>query len=127
MSKTKAIIGVCLIFFMGIVTGVALTMKLVEKRIHSLTEGGAQALGEIVVRRLDSQLKLNAQQRGALQEIVESTGAQMRAVRKKEQPEIERIMEASARKIRAILTPEEAEKFDAMLLKGRERWKAFGE
>lgn len=125
MSKTKAIIGVCLIFIMGVVSGVAVTMRFVNRRIHAMVEGGPQVMGEVIVRRLDHQLHLDAGQRAQVQKIIEGRRGQVMAIRSQIQPQIAQITRQSTSEIRAILTPDQATKFDTIVEKNRNRWSRF--
>lgn len=115
MSRTKAIIGVCLVFFLGVITGVALTARFVQKQVHRLVEGGPEALNAMIIRRLDHKLQLDGQQRRQLQDIVENATVQIRDARKEIQPKLISIRADAAAKVRAILKPDQQQKFDKLL------------
>ena len=115
MSKTKAIIGVCLIFILGIITGVSLTIKLVDNRVHDLAAGGPEKLGEVIVRRLDHELRLTGEQRAKIEQIVNSNRDKIKVLREQIQPQVVKLMESSTKDIRAVLTPEQATKFDQII------------
>jgi Spy/CpxP family protein refolding chaperone len=122
MSKTKAILGVCLIFLMGMISGGAVTMKVMEHRFHHFMEEGPGGMGQMIVHRLTHDLKLDAPQHEKLKQIVESSQKEIQAVRDQLDPQIKRVMESSSTQIRAILTPEQATKFDEIAAKARQRW-----
>ncbi len=118
-GQTKAIVGVGFVFFFGIVSGVALTMKFVESRIHDLVDGGPQKLGEIVVRRLDHQLILDPEQRRQVEQIALTARDSIQTLRAQAQPQVDRIMDTSITQIRAVLKPEQAKKFDEIVKASR--------
>ena len=120
MSKTKAIIGVCLVFILGVITGVAMTARFVQKQVHRLVEGGPEELNAVIIRRLDHELQLDGEQRRQLQEIVENASTEIRDARKEIQPKLAAIRADAVAKARAILRPDQQPKFDAMVERLRE-------
>jgi|GEM_PF-530748 len=121
MSRTKAVVGVCLIFFFGLISGVGLSVKLVDWRIRHMVKDAPKSLGQIVVRRLDHELELDAGQREKVHAIVAENREQMRAIHRENQPRMEKIMDDATRRIREVLTPAQQEKFDTMVREGRHR------
>ena len=118
MSTPKAIIGICLIFFLGIVTGVALSVKLTDVRIRQLTTGGPEILSDMVVRRLGRQLELTPVQREKVYAITKEASTKMRgSVESRPIPPEWLIADEAVEKIRAVLTPEQATKFNAIVEK----------
>ena len=109
MSNKKAILGVCLIFFLGIVTGIALSVRITDFRIRQLTTGGPEVLADMVVRRLGRQLELTPVQREKLYTIAKETSAEIA-----ESSGSWEKREAAVEKIHAILTPEQRSKFNAI-------------
>ncbi len=121
MSTPKAIIGLCLIFFLGIVTGIALSVRITDARIRQLTTGGPEVLADMVVRRLGRQLELTPVQREQLYAITKKTSEEILRESIGSRPISPEglIEDESIAKIRAILTPEQAPKFDAILAKNK--------
>jgi len=119
MSRTKAVLGVCLIFLFGLICGVGLSVKLVDWRIRQMVRDAPGSLGQIVVRRLDHELELDALQRDKVHAIVAENREQMRAIHRENQPRMEKIMDEATRRIREVLRPAQQEKFDVMVSEGR--------
>jgi hypothetical protein len=126
MSRGKAILGVVLVFIVGILMGISLTVKLVERRVNSLVDGGPQVLTDVIMRRLDHRLDLTVAQRDKVYEVATRTRADLYTLRAGLQPQVDALMEASVQDIRAVLTKDQAVVFDKLLEKGRERWGRFG-
>ena len=126
MSRSKAIFGVTLVFLVGVIMGISLTVKLVERRVHSLVDGGPQMLSDVIMRRLDHKLDLTVAQRDKVYEIINRTRANLYTLRASLQPQVDTEMQASVTEIRALLTPEQAAIFDKAVAKGEERWSTFG-
>jgi hypothetical protein len=123
MSNSKAILGVCLIFFLGIVTGIALSIRITDFRIRQLTTGGPEILADMVVRRLGRQLELSPVQREKLYTIAKETSVRIAEasssgegfVESRPIPPAWLKTEDAVAKIRAILTPEQTLKFNAIV------------
>lgn len=111
MSKSKAILGIILLFAFGVVTGLALSVRMVQTRTYQLAEGTPEELAEIITRRLGHQLSLTPDQRVQVKEI---TTRQLRALRKEREkllPELKAAESAAQQEIQALLKPEQQSKF----------------
>jgi len=118
MSSQKAILGLCLIFFLGIVTGIALSIRFTDYRIWQLTTGGPEVMAEVVERRLGRELDLTPDQRGQLRAVAKEAleSMEMSVGSRPIFPEwLEK--DALVAKIRAMLTPGQVAKFDEILAK----------
>ena len=122
MSNTKAILAAALIFVFGIATGAAVTAKVIQMRIHAVMEGRPEVVNEMIVRRLNRKLHLDAAQRTRLLAVIEKTRAQLKEINEKVRPEVKEIFAGSAKEFRTVLTPEQAGKFDAMVANRKEKW-----
>lgn len=67
-----------------------------------------------IMERFTSKLKLTSDQQQKMSEILESTRSRMDALRQEAFPKFRQIRESSKAEIRALLTPEQQIKFDAM-------------
>ena len=124
MKTLRRILGVLLIFLLGVFIGSAATSAGVMKKLRSTLLGGPEAVMEVIVKRLDKELKLDAEQKRRLEAIMDETHIRLRQSREKIKPELEETLLAAETRTRAILYPRQIKKFDELVGKGREEWKA---
>lgn len=123
MRRLKGWLGVFLIFFFGVIVGVAITGGVIHKKVIELIEGGPDKFVEVIVKRLKDDLKLDDSQQEMLQQIAIDTRIKLRAIRQRTDPEVAQTLADAEVKVRGILNPEQAAKFDKIVERGRERWK----
>ena len=123
MRTFKRIVGVLLIFVFGVFVGAALTMGGAVERARETLMGGAEAVMDVVVKRLDRELKLDAEQKRKLLGIVDDARIRLRQSQAKIQPEVEQTLHDAEERTRAILYPQQIKKFDDMVARSREKWK----
>ena len=126
MKNGKAIIGVALVFILGILCGILSTHLMYTSRIESIISGKPQFREEHIVSRLDRKLDLNKQQEEQVRTIVHETHEQIQALRSQLHPQTEAIIEKSQAKIRVILTPEQQKKFEQIIAERKERTRRKG-
>ncbi len=102
------------VFVLGCVTGVALT-GLYRSRANSGTESHERAMHERF-ERMRTELNLTDQQTTAVRAILDETRNEYRALRKELRPRFEEPRTKARSRIRALLTPEQQQKFDAMMV-----------
>ena len=122
MTGAKPIIAVCLIFFFGCITGAAIVMVTMDNHIHHMVNDGPKALSELIVSRMSRDLELTAGQGEKILHIVDDTHSKMEAARSLIDPQITKLMNDSKAQIRAVLTAEQAAKFDKMSERMPSRW-----
>jgi uncharacterized protein YneF (UPF0154 family) len=120
MKNWKAIIGVLLVFVLGMVAGGLVTLGVIR---HQLGTRGPQAMVNFVVRRLSWELRLDAAQREQLRTIVADTQQEIRTARRQVQPQIEQTLAKTEERIRAMLRQDQQEKFDKLLAERKGHWK----
>ena len=123
MRTFKRIAGVLLIFIFGVIVGGASAGGAAWKKMRHVLEGGPDAVINVIVKRLDHDLKLDDEQRRKLQSIVDDTHIQLRQIRAKTEPETRQALSDAEARVRAILYPEQVTKFDELLRKNVESWK----
>lgn len=101
------------VFVLGCVTGVALT-GLYRSRASSGTESRERAMHERF-ERMRTELNLTDQQTAAVRTILDDTRIEYRALRTELRPRFEEPRTKARSRIRALLTPEQQQKFDAMI------------
>ncbi len=128
MKRVLRILGVLLIFIFGMIVGgagaSAGAAQKIREKIREVLTGGPEAVVKEIVRRLDEELKLDTEQKRMLQNIADETHIKLRQSRAKIQPEMDRTLGEAEGKVRAILYPEQVEKFDKLVHRGGEKWKA---
>ena len=124
MRHLKRILGVLLIFIFGMIVGGAGASAGFAQKIREVLTGGPEAVVKEVVKRLDEELKLDPEQKRMLQGIADETHVKLRQSRAKIQPEVERTLGEAEGKVRAILYPNQVGKFDRLVHRGGEKWKA---
>ena len=126
MKKCRPIIGVVLVFFLGILCGSLATYLLYNFRFESILSSRAQAREEAIVSRLDSKLDLNDRQEEQVRAIVHETQEEIQSVRSQIRPQTEAVIEKAQVKIRAILTSEQVKKYDQMIAAHKEKLRKRG-
>ena len=88
MKTLKRILGVLLIFLFGVFIGAAITSAGTMQKLRELMLGGPEAVMQVLVKRLDRELKLDDQQKRKLQAIMDDAHIRLQQSRAKIQPEI---------------------------------------
>ena len=101
------------VFVLGCVTGVALT-GLYRSRASNGTESRERAMHERF-ERMRRELNLTDQQTTTVRTILDETRSEYRALRTELRPRFEEPRMKARARIRALLTPEQQQKFDAMV------------
>jgi Spy/CpxP family protein refolding chaperone len=116
MKNWKAIVGVVAVFVLGALAGSLTTVGVTRHRFHHGAAG--QAMADRIVRKLSWDLRLDTTQREQLRAIVNDGRKEMQTLR----PQIESILTRSEVKVRAILRPDQHEKFDKLVAERKARW-----
>ena len=113
-ARTKLIMWLVLVavFVLGSVTGAALT-GLIRSRASG-TESRDKAMHERF-EKMRTELNLTDQQTTAVRAIIEDTRNEYRALKTELRPRFEEPRQKARTKIRALLTPEQQQKFDTMV------------
>ena len=112
-TRLKIWIVLVAVFVLGCVTGVALT-GLYRSRASSGTDARERAMHERF-ERMRHELNLTDQQTTAVRAILDETRNEYRALRTELRPRFEEPRLKARSRIRALLTPEQQQKFDAMV------------
>jgi Spy/CpxP family protein refolding chaperone len=102
------------VFVLGSVTGAALTGLLYRSRAGAGAEARERAMHERF-EKMRTELNLTDQQTASVRTILDETRNEYRAVRKELRPRFEEPRLKARARIRALLTPEQQQKFDAMV------------
>lgn len=121
MKRWKAIIGVVIIFVLGAAAGALVMHGIDHQRIDRFLRGEPGMTRDFIVNRLNRELNLDAAQLEQLRTIVQETHAAMRDVRKQYRPQTEEILKMSQDRVRAILRPDQLEKFNKIAAERKRR------
>jgi len=121
MKRWKSILGVLLIFLLGALAGAAVYHRIGHQRVEAVLSGRGGATADLVVRRLSRSLDLDPAQRDQVRAIVTETRRDIGEIRKPVQGQVEAAFERSRVRIRAILRPDQQEKFDRIQAERRKR------
>lgn len=103
----------------GFLLGGVFTQWQIRENLHGRWESSDQKK-ERMMRRFATELKLTPGQKEKVEKILDSSYAQMEAVRGEMRPKLRAIREEMKREIRTHLTPEQLKQFDLM----EKKWKA---
>ena len=121
MKKWRAIASIIIVFVLGALAGALLTHKIYQHRVEGIMKGEPRKTTEFIVRRLDRELHLDADQLKQLRAIVEETHAEMKKVRRQFRPQIEEILARSQDKIRALLRSDQLEKYEKIVAERKKK------
>jgi hypothetical protein len=121
MKKWKAIVSVILVFLLGSLAGALITHEIYHHRIESIIKGDPNAMRELIVQRLNHELSLDRNQLYQLRFIVKETHEEMKNVRKQFRPQIDEILARSQDRVRAILRPDQLEKYEKIITEHKKR------
>ena len=123
MRTALRILGIILIFFFGVFIGVAGRSVAIAKKTREVMLGGPESIMEVVVKRLDSELNLEPEQKRKLQTIVDDAHIKLRQSQDKIQPEIAATLGEAEQRVREMLYPNQVEEFNRLVNRSREKWK----
>ena len=121
MKKWKAIVSIIIVFVLGALTGALLTHKIYQHKVEGIIKGEPRTMREFIVRRLDRELHLDANQLEQLRALVEETHAKMKKVRKQFRPQMEEILSYSQEKVRGLLRPDQREEYEKIIAERKKK------
>lgn len=121
MNRFKLVTGIVLLFALGVLTGVLGANMYFKYRFERFRDAGPTARKELLMERFTRRLDLTPQQQEKISVIFEEMREGLFALRTKHQPELEEIRARSHARIKAILNPDQQEKFDEMIERLKQR------
>jgi len=121
MKRWKSILGVLLVFLLGALAGAAVVHRVDRQGAEGILSGRGGATADLIVRRLSRSLDLDPAQRDQVHAIVTETRREIIEIRKPVQAQVEATIERSRARVRAILRPDQQEKFDRIRSERRKR------
>lgn len=107
--------SIIIVFVLGLLAGALLAHKIYQHRVEGIMKGEPRTMRELIVRRLDRELHLDASQLERLRTVVEETHAEIRKVRRQCRPQIEEILSRSQEKVRELLRPDQLQKYEKII------------
>ena len=121
MKRWKSILGVLLVFLLGALAGAAVVHRIDRHRVEGVLSGRGGATADLIVRRLSRSLDLDPAQRDQVRVIATETHRDIVEIRKPVQAQVEAAFERSRVQVRAILRPDQQEKYDRIQAERRKR------
>ena len=113
-AKLKMWLVLVAVFVLGSVTGAALTGLYRSRASNDRPEAREKAMHERF-EKMRTELKLTDEQTKAVQAVIDETRNEYRTLRTELRPRFEEPRQKARARIRALLTPEQQQKFDAMI------------
>ncbi len=121
MKKWRAIIGVILVFVLGAAAGALVTFGIYHQKMERGFREEPRRMREFIVGRLGHELHLDPAQMEQLRTIVRETHMEIRNVRRQFRPQIEEILSRSQDRVRAILRPDQLDKYERIIAEQKKR------
>ncbi len=126
MKNWKAILGVLLVFILGILAGGLLVHRAYQKKIQAVITGRQPVVAaEVLVRRMNFELRLTPEQRVQVIGIVRDTQRQLRETRQQVEPQVRANFQQMEQRISEVLTPEQQARFAKLMAERKARWPLF--
>jgi Spy/CpxP family protein refolding chaperone len=115
MKNIMAISGILLVFLLGAAGGALVTHMIHEARFEHFISGGHRMREDVIVERLTKKLDLDGRQQEQVRAIMQETHDGIRQARSRIRPQIEALLTAGQDRIKAVLRPDQREKFDRII------------
>jgi Spy/CpxP family protein refolding chaperone len=115
MKNFKAIAGILLVFLLGAAGGALVTHMIHKARFEHFISGGHRMREDVIVERLTRKLDLDGNQQQQVKAIVHETHDGISQVRSRMHPQIEAMLTVGQDRIKAVLRPDQREKFDRII------------
>lgn len=121
MKNWKTIVSVLCVFVLGASAGSLVTHLIYTQKMENIIRDEPKTMREIIVQRLNRKLQLDAGQLEQIRAIVKETHSEMKTIRRQIKPDIEGVIERSREKIRAVLRPDQREKYEKIVSERKKR------
>jgi len=121
MKTAKVWLLVALVFLAGVAVGVVST-RAVVRRMVTMVVNDPDRLRHLISKRMQHQLKLDADQRAKVDQVLEHTQEDLRTLRVDFAPRFHSIMSNAQFEISEVLTPEQRKRFDKFREENRHLW-----
>jgi len=127
MKNFKAIAGILLVFLLGAAGGALVTHMIHKARFEHFINGGHRMREDVIVERLTKKLDLDGRQQEQVRAIMHETHDGIRQARSSIRPQIEVLLTVGQDRIKAVLRPDQREKFDRIIAERKQHNPPEGE
>jgi len=120
MNRPGALGSVLALFFSGVAIG-AFGVHIFEERYPRMGPPDGPRRGRGALDVLEVELDLTSEQRRSIEDIADENHRLVEQIRREIRPRIDQQVDETERKLVALLTPEQREKFDRLLKEERVR------
>jgi hypothetical protein len=117
----KTVLGLCLIFVLGVFAGFLVDRLIFAREIGALLERKHPMLA-LVQRRWTRDLSLDHDQQAKLQVILDQAAQKVHAAEEPIQPQLRGVLADSEQQIEAMLRPDQLQKFHEDLARARQQF-----
>ena len=125
MNKRRLILLGIGIFLTGALAGGSGVAYFAKARLSPLARMDKAGPAGFFLERMDHAVKLSSEQKEAIRPIIEDVLARIRTIREPFLSDEEQALKDGAERMRALLNPEQQEKFTAFMEKAKERRHKF--
>jgi hypothetical protein len=122
MKNWKAILGVVVVFLLGMTTGAFLMRTVAARRLQRVLHGQTAFTAEEITGWWSRQLRLDAAQREQVLTLVQAAHVQITDARTQCQPKVLAALDDFYVKARVVLRPDQLEKFDKLVADRKAKW-----
>jgi len=123
MNKFKLLIGILLVFVLGVLAGSFGMGMFIQHRFEKFVFDGPgpgrphhPPMMRFVMRKLDRELELTNDQRHKIEEMMNQTFEEIHSIMRERHPEMEELVQANLERIKGILNLEQKEKMEGLKL-----------
>lgn len=114
-KNAKAIVGILLVFALGVVAGGLTTRIVYEKRYKALESGDVQARDTVIMTRLTKSLDLDQEQHKQVLTIIQESLREIAGIHERVRPEVTTVLEKNRALIKKVLRPDQVEKYERII------------
>ena len=124
MKKSTALFAVIAVLVLGILLGILGTHLFYAQKFRKAGSWSEMA-SDFFAHRLERELGLSAEQRQAIERIMEESRVEGHAMREEMRPRVEEMMRRTSERISEVLTPEQRQRFAELRREHRGRAERF--
>ncbi len=110
-----------LVLLLGAAAGTLVTHKIYQQKIENIMKDEPRTRSEFILQRLNYELHLDSGQLEQLRIIIKETRAEIKNVQRQFRPQMEEILSRSQDKVRAILRPDQLEKYENIIVERKKK------
>ena len=124
-KKVAMVLAGLVLFASGAVMGFIASRLLGDRGPLAMIHGDPRQFATMALRRMSSDLDLTDEQQEKLRPLIMDTARQILAIRREQEPRVRELITTSIELTKAMLTPEQREKFTATMARLESRRKAM--